>query len=257
MISVWSYNVNGIRSALTKGLGNWIEVASPDVLCLQELKAQQADLMNEFRIPEAYYRYWHSAAKKGYSGVGILSKAEPDHVEYGCGIKKYDDEGRVIRADFGDWSAMSVYFPSGTTGDVRQSVKEEFMYDFFEYIHRVLKERPRIVISGDFNICHREIDIHNPVANKNSSGFLPHERDWITKFLDSGFRDSFRMFHDGEAGHYSWWSFRANSRNNNKGWRIDYHMVSNELAGRCTESLIHPDVKHADHCPLELRLSGT
>lgn len=255
MKSIFSYNVNGIRAAWKKGLGEWIQEASPDVLCIQELKAQIPDANEEILAPEGYLSYWHAAEKRGYSGVAIYTKEEPKHVEYGCGIDRYDKEGRVIRADFNDYSVMSVYVPSGTTGDIRQTVKEEFMDDFFEYIQDLKKSIPNLVISGDFNICHREIDIHNPVSNKNSSGFLPHEREWVSKFLEGGFKDSFRMFNE-DPHHYTWWSFRANARANNKGWRIDYHMVSDPFAERCENSIIHPDVIHSDHCPLELQISS-
>ncbi|MEM6269757.1 MAG: exodeoxyribonuclease III [Bacteroidota bacterium] len=248
-----SYNVNGIRSAAKKGLLEFIGKVNPDVMCFQELKARPQDLDESILHPKGYRTYWHSAEKKGYSGVAIWSKEEPEHVEIGCGLEIYDREGRVIRADFKDYSVMNIYLPSGTTGTERQTFKETFLDDFYGYVQDIRARYPKLVICGDFNIAHTEIDIHNPVGNKKSSGFLPHERAWVTKFLESGFVDSFRMFHP-EPDQYSWWSFRAASRKRNKGWRIDYHMVTQELATHCRESLIHTDEVHSDHAALELHL---
>lgn len=253
MTSIVSYNVNGIRAASRKGLWEWIDQKKPDVVCLQEIKGHTADLDESIRNPDGYHAYFHQAEKKGYSGVAILTKEEPLHVEIGCGIQKYDCEGRVIRADFKDYSVISAYFPSGTTGDVRQTFKEDFLDDFYDYARELKKDYPKLVISGDYNICHKPIDIHNPVSNKKSSGFLPHEREWVSKFLEGGFVDSFRHFND-QPDHYTWWSFRANSRANNKGWRIDYHMVTEELMGAAKGHEIHSDAVHSDHCPLELIL---
>jgi exodeoxyribonuclease-3 len=180
-----------------------------------------------------------------------LSKTEPLHVEYGCGIKNYDDEGRVIRADFKDLSVISAYFPSGTTGDERQNFKYKFLDDFHRYASDLVKEKRDLVISGDYNICHKPIDIHNPVTNKDSSGFLPEEREWIGKFIESGFIDTFRHFNS-EPHNYTWWSFRANSRAKNLGWRIDYHMASKNLEKRLKRAAILPEAKHSDHCPILL-----
>ncbi|HEY4800073.1 MAG TPA: exodeoxyribonuclease III, partial [Bacteroidia bacterium] len=166
---------------------------------------------------------------------------------------KYDDEGRILRADFGDLSVMSVYFPSGTMGEVRQDFKFEFLDDFQKYINELKKKRPKLILSGDFNICHRPIDIHNPVSNANSSGFLPEERDWIDKFLKSGFIDTFRHFNQ-EPHNYTWWSFRANSRAKNLGWRIDYQLASSSLEKKLKRSIILPEAKHSDHCPIMLEI---
>lgn len=255
MKSIISYNVNGIRAAAKKGFFDWLQTESPDVICLQETKAQPDQLDDSFQKPEGYYTYWYSAQKKGYSGVAILTKEEPKHVEYGMGIEAYDFEGRVIRADFEGYSVISAYFPSGTSGEERQTIKEQFLADFIPYVNELKKTHPNLIISGDYNIAHTEIDIHNPVSNKKTSGFLPHERAWLTEFMESGFVDSFRKFNT-DPHHYSWWSYRANARANNKGWRIDYHMVSEAFAEQCTDASILPDVKHSDHCPIRVQINS-
>ncbi len=253
-MNIVSYNVNGIRAAVNKGLGQWISQTAPDIICFQEIKANTEDIPKELNENETYHRYWHPAAKKGYSGVGIMTKIKPNHVEYGCGIERYDREGRVLRADFNDFSIISLYCPSGTTGGERQEFKEQFMADFRPYVNDLLKKFPRLIISGDYNICHKAIDIHNPVSNKNSSGFLPHEREWLSDFMGESLIDSFRNLYP-EPHNYTWWSFRAGSRAKNLGWRIDYHLVSAPLIVKVKEHKIHADVMHSDHCPIELQLS--
>ena len=253
MKKIISYNVNGIRAAMKKDLLGWIKSANPDILCIQEMKAQIEQIpMNEFETA-GYKSYWHCAKKKGYSGTGILSKIEPDQVVYGMSIEKYDDEGRFIRADFGDVSVVNVYHPSGTTGDVRQSFKMSWLNDFQQYIQELSKTRPKLIISGDFNICHQPIDIHDPIGNADSSGFLPEEREWIGGFIDSGFIDSFRFLNK-EPNHYSWWSYRSNARFQNKGWRIDYHMVSRSLEEKISRAYILPQALHSDHCPVVVEI---
>jgi exodeoxyribonuclease-3 len=249
MAKVISYNVNGIRSAMSKGWIDWLKATNPDVICLQEIKAHPDQLdLNVFK-EAGYHSYWHPAVKKGYSGVAILSKKEPDRVVIGCGIPLYDNEGRVLRADYGDTSVMSVYMPSGSSGEERQAFKMKWLTDFDKYIAKLKKERPNLILSGDYNICHKAIDIHNPVSNANSSGFLPEEREWIDGFMKTGFIDSFRKFNS-DPHHYTWWSFRANSRAKNLGWRIDYNLVSQTLEKRLKRALILPEAKHSDHCPL-------
>lgn len=250
---VISYNVNGIRAAVKKGLMEWLEAANPDVLCLQETKAQPDQVDHELIKGSGYHGYYHSAQKKGYSGVAILTKQQPDHVEIGCGIDYIDFEGRIIRADYGDLSIMSVYIPSGTNME-RQGLKMQFLEDFQNYINELRKERPKLIVCGDYNICHEAIDIHNPKQNANSSGFLPEEREWVSGFIESGFIDSFRYFNQ-EPHNYSWWSYRANARNNNKGWRIDYNMASTPLEDRLKRAAILPEAKHSDHCPILLELN--
>lgn len=252
-MKIISYNVNGIRSAIAKGFLQWLEAEAPDVVCLQETKAQPEQVPIGAFESLGYQTFWHSAEKKGYSGVAILSRVAPDHVETGMGMPVYDSEGRVLRADFGGLSVMSVYHPSGSSGDRRQAFKMEWLEDFHDYIGGLKKERPHLVVSGDFNICHRPIDIHDPVRNATVSGFLPEEREWIGRFLDSGFIDSFRHFNQ-QPHQYSWWSFRANARSRNLGWRIDYNMVSSPLKARLKGAGIMPQIKHSDHCPVWVEL---
>ena len=247
-MKIISYNVNGIRAAMKKGLTKWLQQASPDVLLVQETKAmrEQVDLeaLDEAGYP---YHYWYSAEKKGYSGVAALSKHEPKHVEYGTGIDYMDKEGRNLRLDFDNFSVMSLYLPSGTN-IARLEHKLQYMADFQDYIDQLKKDVPNLVIGGDYNICHEAIDIHDPVRNKNVSGFLPVEREWIGNFIDSGFIDSFRHFNK-EPHNYTWWSYRANARANNKGWRIDYNMVSEPLQENMKRAVILPEAHHSDHCP--------
>jgi exodeoxyribonuclease-3 len=253
MAKIISYNVNGIRSALSKGWLEWLKAADPDIVCLQEIKANPDQLDLAVFEAAGYHHFWHPAEKKGYSGVAILSKRKPDNIVIGCGMKVYDVEGRVLRADYGDVSVLSVYMPSGSSGDERQAFKMKWLADFEKYIAKLLKERPNLIISGDYNICHRAIDIHNPVSNANSSGFLPEERDWFEGFVKSGFVDSFRHFNP-DPHQYTWWSFRANSRAKNLGWRIDYHLVSESLRSKLMRAAILPEARHADHCPLLVEL---
>ncbi|MBX0333687.1 exodeoxyribonuclease III [Pontibacter sp. HSC-14F20] len=250
-MKVITYNVNGIRAAISKGFQDWVKAASPDVLCLQEIKACEDKFDRAIFEDMGYNVYLHPAVKKGYSGVAILSKVKPKHVEIGCGMECYDNEGRVIRADFDDYSVMSVYMPSGSSGDERQGFKMQWLEDFYGYIGDLKQTLPGIVISGDYNICHQAIDIHNPKSNANSSGFLPEERNWMTKFIESGFVDSFRHFNK-EPHNYSWWSYRAGARAKNLGWRIDYNMVTGNLQDRMQRAAILPEAKHSDHCPVLL-----
>ncbi len=253
MKKIISYNVNGIRAALKKGFAEWLIDENPDIVCIQETKAQPDQIDSELFKSLGYKSYWFSAQKKGYSGVGILTKTEPDHIEYGMGIEKYDAEGRFIRADFGNVSVVSVYHPSGSSGDERQAFKIQWLSDFQNYIKELRKTRPNLIISGDYNICRLWIDIHNPEKQQKTSGFLPEERDWFQSFVDDGFIDSFRKFNE-EPHNYSWWSYRANARNNNKGWRIDYHMVNKEFEDKILGASILPDVKHSDHCPVLIKV---
>ena len=254
MKTIISYNINGIRAALRKGLDQWVVDSNPDILCLQEIKAQQEQFDEQKFNLLGYQCYIHSAVKPGYSGVAILSKIKPNHIEYGCGISRIDMEGRIIRADFDGVSVMSVYFPSGSSGDVRQEFKMEFLEAFQEYINNLKKKLPRLVISGDYNICHSAIDIHNPIRNKNTSGFLKEERDWLTQFLKSGFIDSFRHLNK-TPHHYSWWSYRANSRAKNLGWRIDYNMISEQLLHKLNSAKILSKAIHSDHCPVLVKIA--
>lgn len=249
MPTIISYNVNGIRAALKKGWAEWAEATNADVIALQETKAHPEQLDLSVFEKMGYHHYWFSAQKKGYSGVALLCKEKPLHVEYGCGMEEYDFEGRIIRADFKHYSVISVYIPSGTMGGPRQDFKMQFLADFYKYIDELKTKIPNLVISGDYNICHEAIDIHNPISNKNTSGFLPEEREWVSYFINNGFVDSFRELNK-DPHHYSWWSYRAASRERNKGWRIDYHMISKSLLPMLKRALILPEAKHSDHCPI-------
>jgi len=252
-MKIVSYNVNGIRAALKKGFIEWLQTVNPDVVCIQETKAMQEQVdVSLFEAAGYKYNYWFSAQKKGYSGVALLCKKEPDHVEYGTGIAYMDFEGRNIRADFADISVMSMYLPSGSNMD-RLEFKLTYMADFQKYANELRKTRPNLIVCGDYNICHEAIDIHNPTGLKNVSGFLPVEREWIGNFIDSGFIDSFRHFNK-EPHNYTWWSYRANARNNNKGWRLDYGMVNDSLKDRLKRCVILNEAKHSDHCPILLEI---
>jgi len=252
-LKVLSYNVNGIRAALNKGFAEWLKVSQADVICIQEIKALKEQVDTKVLEDLGYHHFWFSAQKKGYSGVAIFSKIKPNKVEYGSGIDHMDFEGRIIRADFDKVSIMSLYLPSGTNID-RLEYKFKFMDEFQDYINELKKEYPNLIICGDYNICHEAIDIHDPVRNKKVSGFLPEERAWLDGFINSGFIDSFRLLNS-EPHHYSWWSYRANARNNNKGWRIDYALVSASLKENIKRSFILPEAKHSDHCPVGLELN--
>ena len=232
---------------MRKGFIEWLQQANPDVVCIQETKATKDQVELDLIEAAGYHHYWFSAEKKGYSGVAIFSKTKPNHIEYGTGISHMDFEGRCIRLDFDMVSVMSLYLPSGSN-IARITHKFKFMDDFLEYVTELRKETPNLVICGDYNICHEAIDIHDPVRNKNVSGFLPEERDWLSRFIQSGFIDSFRFFNK-EPHQYTWWSYRANSRANNKGWRIDYNMVSQPLQENLKRAVILPEAKHSDHCP--------
>lgn len=253
-MKIISYNVNGVRAALRKDLIEWLRYSAPDVLCLQEIKAHTDQFDDRLFQEIGYtYRYWYPADRKGYSGVALLSKIEPKNVVFGTGIDYMDKEGRNIRADFGDFSVMSLYLPSGTSAD-RLGFKLKYMDDFQLYVNDLKKEHPNLVISGDYNICHEPIDIHDPVRLKRVSGFLPVEREWLSGFINSGFVDSFRYLNP-EREQYSWWSYRANSRARNKGWRLDYHMVSQPLKEKINRAVILQEAVHSDHCPVLLDLA--
>ena len=249
-----SYNVNGIRAAIKRGLIDWLKTDPADIICFQETKANQGDVDMKAFEALGYHHHWFSANKKGYSGVAVFSKIKPDQVIYGNGHKVSDDEGRVIQMDFGDIRLINAYFPSGTSGDERQQFKYEWLDEFAAYLTTLQKTKPNIVLVGDYNIAHNEIDIHDPKGNKNSSGFLPQERDWMTQFLGKGWVDTFRVFHP-EPHWYSWWSQRFPTvRLNNKGWRIDYITVTDSLKDRLVDADIFPDVKHSDHCPVYVEI---
>lgn len=252
-MKIISYNVNGIRAALKKGFAEWLQENDYDIVCIQESKANKEQVDTEIFTNLGYQQYWHSAEKKGYSGVTIFSKKAADNIVIGCGMEKYDREGRIIRADYGDLSVLNCYFPSGSGGEVRQAFKMEFLADFQPWINELKKERPNLIIVGDYNIAHTEIDIHNPKTNKKTSGFLPEEREWMTQWFDQGFTDAFRHANP-ELVEYSWWSYRAGARAKNKGWRIDYQSVANTMQDKIISARQLTDVKHSDHCPVFLEI---
>lgn len=248
-----SYNVNGIRAAINKGFIDWLKSASPDVICLQEIKAVKEQLdLSLFEAAGYKFNYFFSAQKKGYSGVALLCKIKPNHVEYGTGIHSMDFEGRNIRADFDGVSVMSMYLPSGSNIE-RLEFKFNYMDEIQNYINTLRKTIPNLVVCGDYNICHEAIDIHNPKM-KNVSGFLPEEREWIGDFIASGLIDSFRHLNP-ESQQYSWWSYRANARANNKGWRLDYAMVTEPLQEKIKRAVILSEAKHSDHCPILVEIA--
>lgn len=251
-----SYNVNGIRAAIKKGFIDWLKTDPADVVCVQETKAVQGDV--DTRVFEAlgFHHYWFSAQKKGYSGVAVFTKIKPENVVYGNGYKESDNEGRVIQLDFKDFKLINAYFPSGTSGDERQQFKYEWLKELSDWLKKIKKKNPNLILCGDYNIAHNEIDIHDPKGNKNTSGFLPEEREWMTRFFESGWVDTFRAFHP-EPHRYSWWSQRFPSvRLNNKGWRIDYINATESLKKNLKNAEIYPDVKHSDHCPVYLEIKS-
>lgn len=254
-MKIVSYNVNGIRAAITKGLIDWLAQSNADIVCFQEIKATEDQIPTDLFHTIGYkYCYFFPAQKKGYSGVGIISKIQPKNIVKRTGIAHMDDEGRNIRADFTGFSVMSLYLPSGTNTD-RLDHKFEYMRLFQNYITELQNEIPNLIIGGDYNICHQAIDIHDPIRNATVSGFLPEERAWLDGFLKTGFIDTFRHFVK-DPHNYSWWSYRANARNNNKGWRIDYLLATKSLENKLVDAQIHPDAVHSDHCPVSLQISN-
>ncbi|MDR1666570.1 MAG: exodeoxyribonuclease III [Bacteroidales bacterium] len=249
MKKIFSYNVNGLRAAMNKGFDAWLEEAQPDILCLQETKMQpeQMDFSAFDRL--GYRHYWFSAVKKGYSGVAILTKTKPDRIVYGMDMEKYDAEGRMIRADYGEVSVISAYVPSGTSGEERQAFKMVFLDDFLQYLDRLRKERPHLIIAGDYNIAHTDADINFPRKHDKMSGFLPEEREWFSRFLAAGYVDTFRLFHS-EPNRYSWWSYRSQARAKDLGWRIDYQIATASLQEKIRDAGIMQSAEHSDHCPV-------
>lgn len=252
-MKIISYNVNGLRAAIRKGFLEWLEKENPDIICIQETKMQEDQVEKLAFEALGYYQYWNMAEKKGYSGVGILTKIKPDMFSFGMGIQKFDREGRVIRLDFNGFTLINSYFPSGSSGEERQAFKMEYLSDMQIYIDGLKKEKTKILLCGDYNICHKAIDINHPELHKKSSGFLPEERAWMDKFVKQGFVDSFREI-DKSPEKYSWWSYRANSRAKNLGWRIDYHMITENLKSDLANAGIMPDIMHSDHCPVWIEL---
>lgn len=252
-MKIISYNVNGIRAAINKGFAEWLTDENPDIIHIQETKAMQEQVDCSAIEALGYTIYWNAAEKKGYSGVATFTKIKPKNVIYGIGIEKYDSEGRFLQLEFDEFVLINSYFPSGTTGDIRQEVKEAYLEDVLNYCNKNKSKLPGIILSGDYNICHKPIDINHPERHKNSSGFLPNEREWMDRFIASGFTDSFRKY-DPSPEKYSWWSYRAGARKKNLGWRIDYHMVDTRLEDKMQNAAILNEVVHSDHCPIVLEM---
>ena len=245
-----SINLNGIRSAFNKGLLVWLASQDADVVCLQELKAQAADLTPDMLAPLGYHGYFHYAEKKGYSGVGIYTKAKPDKVVVGLGIDEFDQEGRYIEAQFGNLSVVSLYLPSGSSGEERQAVKFKFMEAFMPHLQELHASGREVLVCGDWNIAHTEKDLKNWRGNKKNSGFLPEERAWLTALFDEvGFVDVFRKLHP-ELEAYTWWSNRGQAWAKDVGWRIDYHIATPGLAGKALTTSIYKEERFSDHAPL-------
>lgn len=251
MMKIITYNVNGIRAAMKKGLMEWVEAQNADIICFQETKSQPEQVDNSIFEDLGYHAYWHSAEKKGYSGVLTLSKKEADQVIIGMNNPKYDSEGRVIRTDIGEWTILNCYFPSGSSGEERHQFKMDFLHDFQPFIDQLKSEKDKIIIVGDYNIVHQGIDIHNPDRRDNPSGYRPEERAWMDNWFENGFTDAYRYLYP-EKIEYSWWSYRAGSRGKNKGWRIDYISVSSSEKERIKSFAHYKDDQHSDHCALEL-----
>jgi exodeoxyribonuclease-3 len=247
-------NLNGIRSAARKSLFKWMTRTRADVICVQELKAQAADMVEEMREPGRFRGYFHHAEKKGYSGVGLYCRREPDRVVEGVGNRGIDAEGRYLRADFGKASVISIYLPSGSSGPHRQAAKYQFMDYFFPCLKNLAGEGREILLCGDWNIAHREIDLKNWRSNQKNSGFLPEEREWLGKvFDDLGWVDVYRRLHpDATGGSYTWWSNRGQARAKNVGWRIDYHIATPKLAATARRAAIYKKRWFSDHAPLTI-----
>jgi exodeoxyribonuclease III len=245
--------VNGVRAVLKKGFWDWFETESPDILCLQETKAQPDDLHDGILEPPGYHAVWNSAERKGYSGVVTFSKEKPKSVALGIGVPKFDMEGRVIRTEHDGFDLLNVYFPNGTSGPERLQYKMDFYDAFLEHCESLRSEGKKLVIAGDVNTAHKPIDLKNAKANEKNSGFLPEERAWIDKFVAHGYVDTLRINHP-EPDQYTWWTYRANARQRNIGWRIDYFFVTEDLVTKVEDAFIQPEVMGSDHCPVGLEI---
>ncbi len=251
MLRIISANLNGIRSATSKGLFPWLEKQGADVICLQELKAQAPDMTREMLQPDNLFGYFHYAEKKGYSGVGIYSRKQPDAIIEGLGILDIDAEGRYIEAQFGNLSVVSVYLPSGSSGEERQAVKFSFMERFYPHLQKLRNSGREVIICGDWNIAHQAIDLKNWKGNQKNSGFLPEERAWMTQVLNDGWVDTYRrLYPDATDASYTWWSNRGQAWAKNVGWRIDYQIATPGLGAKAVSAAIYKDERFSDHAPL-------
>jgi exodeoxyribonuclease III len=257
IIRLLSWNVNGIRAAYKKGFLDWLGAESPDILCVQETKAQVDQIPRELREPEGYTSHWNYASKKGYSGVAVYTKENPVAVHSSMGIERFDAEGRFLRLDFSDFVLFNVYFPNGKMGPERLKFKMEFYDAFLDTIESLRKGTKRLIFVGDVNTAHNEIDLARPKENSKVSGFLPVERAWIDKVVSLGYIDTFRNAHPNDV-QYSWWDMKSGARKRNVGWRIDYVFVTQEMLGSVERSFILTDVTGSDHCPVgvDLQTSG-
>ncbi len=249
MKKIVSYNVNGLRSAVQKGFLDWLKSQEFDLVCIQETKMDESFADPEMFYAQGYKAYWHCAEKKGYSGVLTLTREEPLNVEVGCGIQKYDREGRIIRLDFEGWSLLNMYIPSGTTGEERHEFKMQFLQDIYPWMKELLYRHHKLIVVGDFNIVHRELDIHNPERKDNPSGYRPEERAWLDAWFTELFEDSFRLIKP-TSKEFSWWSYRAGSYAKDKGWRIDYQSISRPYADIVKNFVHQKEIRFSDHCPL-------
>lgn len=243
-----SWNVNGIRACVQKGFLEFFNKVNADIFCIQESKLQEGQINLEL---DGYYQYWNYAEKKGYSGTAIFSKKEPITVSYGIGIEEHDKEGRVITLEFEDSYVITVYTPNSQNELARLDYRMKWEEDFKDYLKKIEKNKP-VIVCGDLNVAHKEIDLKNPKTNRKNAGFTDDEREKFTELLNSGFIDTFRYFYPDTTGIYSWWSYRFNARKNNAGWRIDYFIVSELLKDRLVSANIHTEVLGSDHCPVEL-----
>lgn len=248
--------MNGIRAAVKKGFFDWLEKESPDLLCLQETKARPEVLDDRLIHPDGYQSVWNSAERKGYSGVAVFSKKKLKNVHFGMGIERFDVEGRIIRVELKGFDLLNVYFPNGTSGPERLQYKMDFYDAFLDHCEALRAEGKKLVITGDVNTAHKAIDLKNPKANAKNSGFLPEERAWVDKWIAHGYVDTFRLLHP-EPDQYTWWTYRANARERNIGWRIDYFIVTEDLAKKVNDSFIRPEVMGSDHCPIGLDIRGS
>jgi len=252
-MKIASWNVNGIRSVTGKGFEDWFRESKCEIVCVQEIKAFEAQVDDSIRHPLKFNSYWKSAKKPGYSGVAIYSKREPEGIREGLGVSEFDDEGRVLIADFPDFSLVNAYFPNSQRDHARLDYKLRFCETMRKFLKKEVSKGRNVILCGDYNIAHQEIDLKNPKSNENNAGFLPEERAWMTEFLSQGFKDTFREIEKG-PGHYTWWSYRPGVREKNIGWRLDYHCVNEEFFPRVKKTIIQPDVKGSDHCPVVLEL---
>jgi|TARA_B100001996_G_scaffold12559_1_gene10529 exodeoxyribonuclease-3 len=250
---IFSWNVNGVRAIEKKGFLDWVDQIAPDILCIQETKAHFEQLPDTLKDIDGYHGYWHSGERKGYSGVATFSKKEPLHVQYGLGIEKYDKEGRVLITEFDDFLLYNIYFPNGQKDEHRLQYKLDFYDDLLEILNEQVASGVNVLVGGDWNTAHEEIDLANPKANKNNSGFMSVERAQIDTYIENGYVDTFRLFHD-EPERYSWWTYRFGARQRNIGWRIDNFFANQDFIENIVDADIHEDVMGSDHCPVSIEL---